>query len=132
MNESIIESDLANSGTRLDFEPGDTLFREGDDALGVFIVHSGEVDLLFSPRDREPKALRVAHSGQILGISCVVTHRPHDCTATARTACTTSFVGREDFLRRLDDHPAVWFSVLRFLSSDVNAAYEDMRALATR
>ena len=108
------------------------LFHEGDDADGVFVLHAGEVDLLFSPRNGEPKALRHAEPGQILGLSCVVTGRRHDCTAIARTNCRTSFVGRDDFLRKLDECPAVWFSVLRFLSSDVNAAYEDMRALAIR
>jgi CRP-like cAMP-binding protein len=129
---SIIENELTASETLRLFRRGETLFREGDDATGVFVLHSGEVDLLFSPRNGEPKALRGAQPGQILGLSCVVTGRPHDCTATARTDCETAFVASADFLRRLDECPAVWFSVLRFLSSDVNAAYEDMRALAIR
>ncbi|MEA2572023.1 MAG: family transcriptional regulator, cyclic receptor protein [Acidobacteriota bacterium] len=132
MSQSIIESELATSETPRRFAPGETLFREGDDANGVFIMQSGEVDLIFSPRNGEPKALRGVQPGQVLGLSCVVTHRPHDCTATARTECETAFVRRDDFLRKLDERPATWFSVLRFLSSDVNAAYDDIRAMSAR
>ena len=111
---------------------GDVLFREGDEPEGVYVLQAGQADLLFSSRNGEAKPLRVAQAGQILGLSCVVTHRVHDCTATAATPCRVGFIRREDFLRVLDECPAVWFSVLRLLSCDVNAVYDDMRVLATR
>ena len=40
--------------------------------------------------------------------------------------------GLGEFRRALDDSPAVWFSVLRVLSNEVNAVYDDMRVMATR
>ena len=108
------------------------MFREGETPQGVYVLHSGTVNLLFSTKDGGAKPLREAQPGQILGLSSVVTKRAHDCTATAAGPCEVAFIEREDFLRALDDSPAVWFSVLRVLSSEVNAVYDDMRMLAAR
>jgi len=131
VNQSI-ETALADSETLLRVRPGDTIFREGEMPRGVYVLRSGKVDLLFFARNGAAKPLRVAEPGQILGLSCVVTNRNHDCTAVAHTSCEIGFIERDDFLRMLDESPAVWFSVLRFLSNDVNAVYGDMRALAAR
>jgi CRP/FNR family transcriptional regulator len=98
----------------------------------VYVLHSGLVQLLFAGKNGTAKPLREAQPGQVLGLSCVVTQRLHDCTATAAEPCEVAFIEREDFLRALADRPAVWFSVLRELSSEVNAAYDDMRLLAAR
>lgn len=132
MDSSIIETTLAERETLIRFRKGETLFREGERPRGVYVLHSGLVNLLFAARDGSAKPLREAQSGQILGLSCVVTQRDHDCTATAAEPCEVAFIEREDLLRALDDSPAVWFSVLHVLSNEVNAAYDDMRVLAAR
>jgi CRP-like cAMP-binding protein len=132
MSRSIIEKSLAEHETLVRFRTGETLFREGDKPRGVYVLHSGSVQLLFAGKKGEAKPLREAQPGQILGLSCVVTQRPHDCTATAAKPCEVAFIERDEFLRTLDDSPAVWFSVLRVLSSEVNAAYDDMRVIAAR
>lgn len=132
MSRSIIETNLADRETLLRLREGETLFREGDVPLGVYVLHSGTVNLVFSARNGSTKPLREAQPGQLLGLSCVVTQRPHDCTATAAEPCEVAFIERADFLRALDDSPAVWFSVLRVLSSEVNAVYDDIRTMAAR
>jgi len=109
---------------------GETLFVEGETPVGVYVLHAGEVELVFAPRAGVPKPLRVVNPGRILGLSSVVMQRPHDCSAIARTECEVGFVGREEFQRSLEKTPAIWLSVLRMLSSDVNSVYDDMRSLA--
>jgi CRP-like cAMP-binding protein len=109
---------------------GETLFAEGGLPDGVYVLHAGEVELLFAAREGEPKPLRAVRAGRILGLSSVVMQRPHDCSAIARTECEVGFVEREEFLRSLETTPALWLSVLRMLSSDVDAVYADMCALA--
>ncbi|HET7437104.1 MAG TPA: cyclic nucleotide-binding domain-containing protein [Thermoanaerobaculia bacterium] len=132
MSASIIDSTLAGHETLLRFRTGETLFSEGDPPRGVYVLHSGTVQLLFAGKNGNAKPLRETQPGQILGLSCVVTQRPHDCTATAAEPCEVAFIEREEFLRTLDDSPAVWFCVLRILSSEVNAAYDDIRAISGR
>jgi len=109
--------------------PGKVLFRDGEMPAGVYVVHSGESDLLFSAKAGTSKALLVMGPGQILGLSAVVAGRKHDSSATARTALVTGFIGKDRFLGLLDQLPALWFSVLQMLSSDINACYDCMRTL---
>jgi len=106
------------------------LLLEGETPAGVYILHSGEVDLLFAARNGNVKPLRVATPGQILGLSAVVMQGPNDCSAITRVPCEVGFIPRDEFLRVLEERPSVWFSVLRLLSNDLNAVYDDMRALA--
>ncbi len=112
---------------------GKLLFREAESPRGVYVLLSGEVDLLFSSRSGQSKPLRVAEAGQILGLSCVVSGRPHDCSATARSSVVTGFIAKDTFLSLLDENPTLWFSVLQLLSTDINSCYDCMRTLtATR
>ncbi len=112
---------------------GKLLFREGENPRGVYVLLSGEVDLLFSARNGQAKPLRIAEAGTILGLSCVVSGRVHDCSATARSSVVTGFIAKDKFLSLLDENPALWFSVLQMLSTDINSCYDCMRTLtATR
>jgi CRP/FNR family transcriptional regulator len=107
--------------------PGTILFDEGEQPRGIYIVHSGSIDLLFRLRTGDQKRLRAGGPGEILGLSAVVSGRSHDYTARVRTACELGFIDRETFLGALDSSPAMWFNVLRLLSRDVNASYDSLR-----
>ena len=106
------------------------LFEEGGQAAGVFVIHSGQVDLTFTtPRAGDCKSLFVAGPGEILGLSCVVANRPHDCSAMTRTECITGFVDSNRFLRLLDESPELWLDVLRMISTNINACWDCLRAM---
>lgn len=110
---------------------GRQLFREGSQPDGVYFVHQGEVDLRFSsPRSGEARSLFTADAGQILGLTCIVSGRPHDCSATTRTVCVAGFVEKNAFLRLLEEKPALWLTVLRMISSNINSCWDCMRTLA--
>ena len=111
--------------------PGDVLFREGEQPDGVYVLHEGDVDLIFSARTGDAKPLMFVEPGQILGLSEVVAGHCHDATATARTSCLVGYVPSDDLLRVLDGNTAAWFSVLQLLSRDLNACWQCMRRLGT-
>jgi len=123
---TIVDS-LAEHATLERYSAGRTLFREGDYPRGVYIVYNGRVDLIFSGKKGSTKALQTAEDGQILGLSCVVSHRCHDCSATTGTDCELGFISRETFLRQIEHNPGLWFSVLQLLSQDVTSCYDCMR-----
>lgn len=108
---------------------GQVIFREGDEPLGVYFLHSGNVDLVFAAKNGEAKTLRVADAGQILGLSSVVSRRAHDCTATAKSPATVGFIPKDMFQRLLEEQPALWLTVLQIISADVNACWDCMRTL---
>src|SRR6185503_18619860 len=86
--QSVVTEALAPHETIQVWPADKHLFHEGSAAEGVYLIHSGEVDLCFSsPRSGEEKALFIAGPGEILGLSCIVANRPHDCSATTRSEC---------------------------------------------
>ncbi|HEX3111616.1 MAG TPA: Crp/Fnr family transcriptional regulator [Thermoanaerobaculia bacterium] len=109
---------------------GIVLFRETEDPAGVYVLLSGDVDLVFASRAGVVKPLRIAGAGQILGLSCIVSGRPHDCSATTRTSAVTGFIPKAAFLKLLDENPPLWFSVLQMISSEINSCYDCMRTLS--
>lgn len=109
---------------------GKLLFREGDEPRGIYFLHSGEIDLVFSARNGHAKALRVAGPGQILGLSCVVSQRPHDCSATTREGTLVGFVEKDEFRKLLEVTPALWVTVLQMISTDIHACWDCMRTLS--
>ncbi|HXH37097.1 MAG TPA: Crp/Fnr family transcriptional regulator [Thermoanaerobaculia bacterium] len=125
-----IESTLLHNQTLEIWPAGRTLFYEGEEPRGVYVIHSGIVDLIFSAKDGRAKALNEGRPGQIIGLSSVFSHRPHDYTATVRTTSNLGFVDDATFHRLLENTPAMLFGVLRLLSEDVNSCYECMREIA--
>ncbi len=113
-------------------QPGEAVFGQGDKARGVYLLYSGEVNLVCSSRTGQEKTLRVAGPGQILGVSAVVANHLHEFSAIAKSPSLLGYICRDSFLRALETNPAIWFSVLNVLSSDVNSVYEDRRALSVR
>ena len=125
-----IESMLLYHQTVEVWPAGRTLFYEGEEPHGVYVVHTGTVDLVFSAKDGRAKPLRLARAGQIIGLSSVFSHRSHDYTATIRSTSNLGFVDATTFHKLLESSPAMLFGVLRLLSEDVNACYDCMKEIA--
>ncbi|HEX7706522.1 MAG TPA: cyclic nucleotide-binding domain-containing protein [Thermoanaerobaculia bacterium] len=128
---SLVAETLAPYETLNVAGPGTLLFQEGAEPEGVYFLHSGEVDLCFSsPKSGEAKSLLVADAGQILGLASLVSGRHLDCTATTRSTCITGFIPKDRFLSLLDEKPALWLTVLRMISSNINSCWDCMRSLS--
>jgi CRP-like cAMP-binding protein len=122
-----VESQLAVAEEVRRWLAGSILFSEGDEPRGIFIIHSGQVDLVFSARNGVRKALRTVRSGEILGLSEVVSGRRCDSTATTRTAARIGFVPVAELRRRLDEDPSLWLEVAESLSADLGSCWQSMR-----
>ena len=109
--------------------PGTVLFREGEDAQGVYFVQSGGVELVYSSRAGDAKPLRAIEPGTILGLSCVVSKKKHDCSATARTSAEIGFISRGELERLLVEKPDAWLTVLQLISSEVSSCWQCVKGL---
>lgn len=118
--------DLFNRGKPQRVAPNAVLFREGEIPNGVYILHWGEVALTHVTTDGMRRE-RTARAGEILGLAAVISDCAHLTTAIATTRCEFGFIEREEFQSAVDASPAIWFSVLRQLSQDVNASYDLIR-----
>lgn len=127
-----VESQFLNAEQIERWPAGKVLFNEGEQPRGVFMIHSGDVDLIFSARNGNTKTLRVAHPGEMLGLSDVIGESAHDCTATTHNNARIGFIPLPEFRQLLQESPSLWFKILQFLSEDINACWSSMRAVSTR
>lgn len=106
------------------------MFREGELPSGIYILYAGTVDMVFSARNGLRKSLRTALPGEIVGLSDAVSNMAHDCTATTRTSAKIGFVPIDVFRRKLEETPALWLEIAKYLSVDLDSCWASMRTLA--
>lgn len=129
MSTTFIETALAEHERIVIHGPGEVIFHEGDTPRGIYVLRNGSLDLGFASLNGPPRHFRRAEARQLFGLSAVVSHCPHEFSAVTRSVAELGFIEREVFARVLAEQPAIWFAVLRILSTEVNGAYQTMREL---
>ena len=121
--------DLAHIQTACSYPAGAVLFQEGEAAEGIFVLSKGAVRLSLCSSHGDRLTLRVARPGEILGLSASMANTAHEVTAETTMPSQLVFVRRRDFLHYLREHTDACLQVVEFLSNDVHAAYDRVRAL---
>jgi CRP/FNR family transcriptional regulator, cyclic AMP receptor protein len=111
------------------FPQAAVLFVEGQSPRGVYIVCSGRVKLSTTSRDGKTLILRIAQSGEILGLHAAVAGSPYELTAETMQPCQLDFIKREDFLKFLEAHSDACMKAAQHLSHNCQSAYEMIRSL---
>jgi CRP/FNR family transcriptional regulator len=111
------------------YPKGATLFTEGENTNGVYMLCKGRVKLSAYSSDGKALILRIAHAGEILGLSAAVGGTPHKVTAEVLENCQVNFVRKDDFLRFIREKADAGFNALRQLSNNYHAAYTQVCSL---
>jgi CRP/FNR family transcriptional regulator, cyclic AMP receptor protein len=103
------------------YQPGELIFVQGQASECVYLIESGEIELLESA---ELRTMRIAKlvKGDLLGEMALVDERPRAFSARAVTECTVSIVSREQFVKLMFRDPA---EGLRYLG----AFFERLRSM---
>ena len=110
---------------------GATLFNEGRQARGIFVLCEGRAKLSIASKDDAGKRLmlRVAGPGEVLGLSASMGGTTYEVTAEMLDNAQVAFVRRKDLLRFLRDHREACLQVVHLLSQDLHAAYDRVRSI---
>jgi CRP/FNR family cyclic AMP-dependent transcriptional regulator len=111
------------------YPKGATLFVEGQSPRGVFVLCSGRVKLSTSSADGRSLILRIAESGEVLGLPATVTRKPYELTADVIEPTQANFIAREDFLRFLREHGEAALRVAQQLGETYHSAVAEMRTI---
>ena len=109
------------------FQPGDVIFREGDDAKGeAFMVHLGRVEIR-KQIGGEERLLNTLAKGELLGHLALFRNAPRSATAIAAEAVTLMVIpaNRLDHLVRAN--PALAVALIRELAKGMVAAEDRLR-----
>jgi CRP/FNR family transcriptional regulator len=107
-----------------------TLFHQGEQLAGVFLLKRGSVKLSMTSKKGRAVILRLVRAGEILGLSSVLSEEPSMTTAQAFEDSEVAYVEREPFLRLLADSPEAALSVARHAYENYRAACQQVRLLA--
>jgi len=89
------QRDLLRRFTAHDVAPGTAIIRQGDEGRGLFVVLSGEVDVVSAGPDGAPTPLATLRAGDVFGEMSLVRGGPTSATVTAASPSTVLFLARE-------------------------------------
>ena len=113
---------LEQRATRFVCEQDRVLFRQGDQPVGIYIVHKGEATLSMTPGASDNIFSCQTTSGSVLGIPGMIANQPYSLTAVASPGAEISFLTREDFNILMRTEQSLMLKVLQVLAAEVRAA----------
>jgi len=98
------------------FGKGETIFFEGDEADGFYLVSSGQIKVFkINPMGKE-HILHIFGPGEPVGEVPVFSRQPFPATAEAISKSTTYFFPRKDFVALIEKNPSIALNMLAVLS----------------
>jgi CRP/FNR family cyclic AMP-dependent transcriptional regulator len=112
------------------YPKGAILFVEGQESRGVFVLCNGRVKLTASSAGGKSVIMRIAESGEVIGLPGTISGKPYELTAEALEPIQANFIPRARFLEFLKAHGEVALRVAEMLSEIYHATHQEVRYLA--
>lgn len=97
------------------------LFRQGELAAGLYILHSGHATLTIYAEETPVMSVETG-PGALLGLPGIVGNQPYSMTAEAQQGAEIRFISRTDFIHLMQSDPQISFKVLQVLAAEVRTA----------
>lgn len=98
------------------YEKGETIFFEGDDADGFYIVGSGTVKVFKMNPSGKEHILHIFGPGEPVGEVPVFSNRPFPATAEAIVKSRMLYFSKKDFVSMIEQNPSIAMNMLAVLS----------------
>lgn len=105
----------------LEIEPGETLFKEGDQGDSVYFVVDGELDVIKGSKSAkqggvDSVVISTLSKGRSIGEMSVIDKTPRSATVKAKTKATLVALSAEGFDLILDQYPKIGIKILKGIS----------------
>ncbi len=94
------------------FEPGQIVFRQGDEGDCAYFIHSGEVEVLQEEGGKQ-KPVAVLGKGEYFGEASLIGSAPRNATVRAASRTRAAVLGKDNFLTLLSLMPATQEDVMQ-------------------
>jgi CRP/FNR family transcriptional regulator, cyclic AMP receptor protein len=115
---AVIE-DLAARARRRRFAAGEVIFHEGDPGRSLCVLDSGRIKSTAASEQGQEALLAVVGPGEFFGELALFDDSPRSADAVAIESTQTLNLTREDFLKVLDQYPAVARHLLAVLARTI-------------
>ena len=108
---------------------GALLFVEGQNPRGAFVLCSGKVKLFTTSKEGKVLILKIAHAGEALGLSAVISATPYEMSAETFGPCQVNFVDRDSLVNLVKCNGELGLHAAQSLSREFQSAYRDIHDL---
>ncbi len=98
------------------------LFQQEDPAVGLYILHEGEVTISMTAHDGKTILSVKVGEGSLLGLPGLISNQPYSLTAVAHAGARISFLDRSAFAGLMQSDPTLAFKIVQVLAAEVRSA----------
>lgn len=109
---------------------GESLFKEGDQPLGIYRIKSGKVKKFTTTNLVREHIFYVCNEGEYLGYHAVLSEELYPDSATALTDCEVAFIPKKDFLAAVSQSHILSQRLLKSLSHEFGVFITATKMLA--
>ena len=113
---------LAGIARESNLKTGDTLFDQGDESDGLYIVVSGIVRIYLTADDTREATINLLEEGEVIGEIALLDGLPRSAGAAALTDSRLIFIPREPFMELLDSSPRLARQIILMLCERLRSA----------
>ena len=107
---------LAFVGEKITYAPGESVFRQGNPADGVYVILGGEVEIYRDTGEGEPIELARFGDGMSFGEMSVLSGQKRSVSAVAATKLCVLRIKKNDFVELVRQVPQLAFAIIREMS----------------
>lgn len=116
--------DIVRLRTEVKFKSGQTIFYQGNEPLGLFVLQNGLVKLEANTLEGSSNTLRLLGPGQALGYRSMFAGEAYQASAICVEDCTLCFLPKNLLLPLVQKYPKVAVNLLHQLAIDLRVAEE--------
>ena len=120
---------LASSTRRHLFHKGDVIIREGEHDRRLFVVVSGEVEVIKSRGTKSERSLREFGPHSYFGEMALIDDLARSASVVAKDETEVLSLDHLDLRQEMEKYPAMAFELLRMLSQRIRSIEESMMNL---
>ena len=117
-------------GTEMSHSAHTTVFQEGKIANWIYLVQSGQLKLSSSDSGGRTMLLRIARTGDVLGLSAALNGLPYETTAQTLSPCNLTQIEGGAFLGLAEKAAPAGFQALSVLAREHREIFLSMKRLA--
>ena len=106
---------IAKVVKKLSFKKGEFLFKEKEDTKGLYLIHSGKVEVSKVTSDGWKQTLAVLRSGHFLGELSIIEKRRHEASAVAIDNTEVFLISKDDFEKMEQKDNAITSKIMKKL-----------------
>lgn len=101
------------------FAKNELIFAVGQMPCCIYILTTGEAQILYNA-----VFIRPVKQNEILGLTEAIANLPYEISVKAVAPCVFECVGRDDFIRFLQNEPEICFRLLQMLGANLQKVYQ--------